>query len=47
VTAADFSIGAGMVYAAQAQYPLAGTLEIARWYERLAALPAWRQSLPP
>jgi glutathione S-transferase len=46
LTVADFSLGAGMVYATQAQYPLSGYLEIGRWYERLAALPAWKQSLP-
>jgi len=42
---ADFSIGAGMVYAAQARYPVARYSQIQRWYEGLAALPAWKNTL--
>lgn len=46
LTVADFSIGAGMIYAKQARYPAAQYSEIQRWYETLAALPAWKKVVP-
>lgn len=46
LTVADFSLGAGMVYAEQAQIPLADFPEIRRWYSGLAALPGWKKALP-
>ena len=46
LTVADISIGATMVYAAPAEYPLAGCKEIGRWYAALAELPAWKKALP-
>ena len=46
LTMADISIGAPMVYAAPAQFPLAGCKEIGRWYSALAELPAWKKALP-
>jgi glutathione S-transferase len=46
LTLADVALGAWMVHAADARYPLDGYDELARWYAALAALPAWRRSLP-
>jgi glutathione S-transferase len=46
LTVADFSLGAGMVYAAQAELPLARYPDITRWYESLAAIPGWKKALP-
>jgi glutathione S-transferase len=45
VTLADISVGSWLVYAQN--YPVAPYGAVLRWYERLAALPAWRRSLPP
>jgi glutathione S-transferase len=45
LTLADLSLGAWMVHAADAGYPLDGYREIARWYAALAALPAWTRSI--
>ncbi len=45
-TVADVSLGAWMVYAGEADYPLASYPEIRRWYDDLAALPGWRRALP-
>ncbi len=47
LTVADFSIGAGMIYAAAAHFPAGPYAEISRWYEALASLPAWQKALPP
>jgi len=46
LTVADFSLGAGMVYARQAHFPDAPYSAIHRWYDHLAALPAWQAVLP-
>jgi glutathione S-transferase len=45
LTLADFSLGASMVLAELAHYPVAPYKEIARWYEGLRALPAWKKTL--
>jgi glutathione S-transferase len=42
---ADFSIGAPLIMAAPAQFPLDDYPEIQRWYAQLAALPAWQKAL--
>jgi glutathione S-transferase len=47
LTIADFSVGAPMLMAEAAQYPLAPYPEITRWYAALAALPAWKQAVAP
>jgi glutathione S-transferase len=47
LTIADFSIGAWIPAAEQLQLPVAKYQEIRRWYEGLAALPAWRASMVP
>ncbi|MEW6271501.1 MAG: glutathione S-transferase family protein [Thermodesulfobacteriota bacterium] len=45
LTLADLSIGAWLTCAQLGAFPLEGRREIARWYEGLAALPAWQRSL--
>ena len=47
LTIADFSIGAWIPAAERLQLPIARFQEVARWYERLASLPAWRASMVP
>jgi glutathione S-transferase len=47
LTVADFSLGAGLVYARPAGIPLDRYPEIARWYDALSALPGWKDVLPP
>ena len=44
-TVADFSIGAFVPTAARLGLPLARFSEIGRWYEGLAALPAWQDAV--
>ena len=45
LTIADFSIGAFVPSASRFQLPVKDFPEIMRWYEGLASLPAWKQSL--
>jgi len=45
LTIADFSIGALVPTAARLGLPLARFSEIGRWYEGLAALPAWQDAV--
>ena len=47
LTIADFSVGAPLVMAEAAQYPVAPYAEITRWYGGLAALPAWKKAIVP
>jgi glutathione S-transferase len=44
-TIADFSIGAFVPSAVRLGLPVARYREIERWYEGLAALPAWREAV--
>lgn len=46
LTVADFAVGVVIPLAADAQEPLDGYSGIARWYEKLNALPAWREPWP-
>jgi glutathione S-transferase len=45
LTIADFSIGAFVPSATRLGLPIARYSEIGRWYEGLAALPAWRDAV--
>jgi glutathione S-transferase len=45
LTVADFSLASYLIAAAPAKYPLAPYEEIRRWYEALATLPVWKQTL--
>ncbi|MGK6306129.1 glutathione S-transferase family protein [Variovorax sp. DT-64] len=42
LTVADFAVGAALPYAEGARIPLSDFPAIARWHERLNALPGWR-----
>jgi glutathione S-transferase len=44
LTIADFSVGAMVPTAERLELPVMGFPEIRRWYDRLAALPAWQVS---
>lgn len=46
VTLADFSVGSFLDLAKLAEYPLSSYIEIQRWYNHLAQLPAWQSSAP-
>jgi glutathione S-transferase len=46
LTIADFAVGAALPYAESARIPLDGFTAIARWADRLNALPAWRDPYP-
>jgi glutathione S-transferase len=46
VTLADFAVGSYLHYAVPAQFPLERYRNIRAWYERLEALPAWRNTAP-
>ena len=45
LTVADFSLGAAMNLWQVAHYPMEPYAEMRRWYETLAALPAWKETL--
>jgi glutathione S-transferase len=45
LTAADFAVGAPLIMAEPAQFPLEAYGEIRRWYAQLAALPGWQKAL--
>jgi len=45
LSCADFAIGAPMIVAERAQFPLEDYAEIRRWYSKLSALPAWGKTL--
>jgi len=40
-------VGAPMVLAEAAQYPIGKYAEITRWYGGLASLPAWKKAIVP
>lgn len=46
LTIADFAVAVTLPYAQEAKIPVAGFSAIARWHDRLAELPAWRQPFP-
>jgi glutathione S-transferase len=46
VTLADFSVAAPLVYAKEAELPLAGYPQVRGWFDRVFALPAWRTTAP-
>ena len=47
VTIADFSIGAWVPAARLLELPIEKFPEVGRWYDGLASLPGWRESLVP
>jgi glutathione S-transferase len=46
VTLADFSVAAGLIYAGEAQMPLAPYRNVQDWFARVFALPAWKETAP-
>ncbi|MGH8751183.1 MAG: glutathione S-transferase family protein [Burkholderiales bacterium] len=46
LTLADFAAAAWIAYSEPAQMPVAPYANIKRWYARISALPAWRDSAP-
>lgn len=46
-TLAEFSVAAPLFYAKEAELPLAPYAHIRDWFERVSALPAWRETAPP
>lgn len=47
ITVADFAVATALPFAADAHLPLADFASVARWYERIAALPAWQRPYDP
>jgi glutathione S-transferase len=45
-TLADFSVAPPLFYATQAELPLASYPQVRDWFERVSALPAWRDTAP-
>lgn len=43
---ADFAVATALPWASEARLPLHGFDHVARWYDRLLALPAWREGFP-
>lgn len=46
LTLADFAVAANLCYAAQTEMPLGRYPHVAAWFERVASLPAWRETAP-
>jgi glutathione S-transferase len=46
LTIADFSVGVSLPYADKANIPLAEFPNVARWYDRMNEMPAWREPFP-
>jgi glutathione S-transferase len=44
---ADFSIAAALIYATQGEFPLAPYAHVRAWFDRVFALPAWKETAPP
>jgi glutathione S-transferase len=47
LTLADFSVAAPLFYAKETELPLAPYARVRGWFERVSALPAWRETAPP
>ncbi|MFA6265441.1 MAG: glutathione S-transferase family protein [Pseudolabrys sp.] len=45
-TLADFSVAAPLLYAERADLPLAAYPRAKDWFDRVAALPCWRETMP-
>jgi glutathione S-transferase len=46
LTLADFAVAAAMMYAKQAEMPLSAYPNLRAWFERVTALPCWRDTAP-
>ena len=46
LTIADFAVAAPLFYAKEAELPLAPYSHVRGWFERVSALPCWRETAP-
>ena len=46
ITLADFAVAAAMIYCKEAEMPIAPYVHLRGWFERITALPCWRQTAP-
>jgi glutathione S-transferase len=46
VTIADFAVAAPLLYAKEAEMPLGPYANLRGWFDRVAALPCWRETAP-
>ena len=46
VTLADFAVAAAMIYAREAELPVGPYANLRGWFERVTALPCWRDTAP-
>jgi glutathione S-transferase len=46
ITLADFAVAAAMIYNKEAEMPIAPYPHLRTWFERVMALPCWRQTAP-
>ena len=46
LTIADFAVAAPVFYAKEAELPLAAYPQVRGWFERVSALPCWRETAP-
>ncbi len=46
LTIADFAVAAAMMYAKQAEMPIAPYTHLRAWFERVTALPCWSETAP-
>jgi glutathione S-transferase len=46
LTIADFAVAAALLYAKEAEMPLAGYANVRAWLERVTALPSWKETAP-
>ena len=46
LTLADFCVAASLLYAKEAEMPLAPYARVQEWFGRVSALPAWRETAP-
>ncbi len=46
LTLADFAVAVPLFYAKEADLPLGPYAHLRRWFERVSALPAWRETAP-
>ena len=46
VTLADFAVAAAMIYAREVEMPIGPYANLRGWFERVTALPCWRETAP-
>ena len=46
MTIADFAVAAPLLYAKEADMPIGPYTHVRSWFDRVAALPCWRETAP-